>query len=100
MSSKCRIVMEDVVSDVPHVNTISALIADEKYILSVMTISNPVFAARLSFQWLADHQNISCDDYADWLADNDPDDPQVQLNRYLETAGIACPNPECQEVFE
>lgn len=43
---------------------------------------------------------MSCEDYATWLRDNDPDDPDVQLEKYLRTAGMACPNPQCQAVFE
>ena len=43
---------------------------------------------------------MGCDEYAEWLVENDPNDPQVQLIKYLNTAGMICPNEKCHAVFE
>ena len=52
------------------------------------------------FQWHAEHTGMNCEDYAEWLAENDPDDPEVQLMKYLRTAGMQCPNPACNCIYE
>ncbi|CAF4044021.1 unnamed protein product [Rotaria sp. Silwood2] len=51
-------------------------------------------------KWCPDHASLSCDQYAEWLIDNDPDDPNVQIFKYLSETGIACPNPACQLIFD
>ncbi|CAF0811038.1 unnamed protein product [Rotaria sp. Silwood1] len=51
-------------------------------------------------KWHPDHTSMSCDAYAEWLIDNDPDDPNVQILKYLSKTGIACPNPNCQSIYE
>jgi len=43
---------------------------------------------------------MDCNGYAEWLIENDPDDPHVQLMKYLSTTGIACPNKDCPMIFE
>jgi len=43
---------------------------------------------------------MNCDEYAEWLRENDPDDPEVQLLKYLNTAGMVCPREGCHAVFE
>ncbi|CAF1129583.1 unnamed protein product [Adineta ricciae] len=51
-------------------------------------------------KWLDGHTNRTCEQYTDWLKDNDPDDPEVQLMQYLNTAGMICPNEQCKAVYE
>jgi hypothetical protein len=51
-------------------------------------------------KWHNEHTNLTCEKYAEWLKDNDPDDPEVQLTKYLNTAGMVCPNERCQAIFE
>jgi hypothetical protein len=51
-------------------------------------------------KWHKDHDGKDCEQYADWLKDNDPDDPEVQLTKYLNTAGMMCPNEKCKGVYE
>jgi hypothetical protein len=43
---------------------------------------------------------MTCEEYAEWLKDNDPDDPEVQLIKYLNTTVIICPNERCQTIYE
>jgi len=56
--------------------------------------------SQCSRKWFDQHNGIECNAYEDWLADNDPDDPDVQLSNYLRTAGMICPNDQCQQIFE
>ncbi|CAF4862260.1 unnamed protein product [Rotaria sp. Silwood2] len=51
-------------------------------------------------KWFNEHNGITCEAYAEWLTENDPDDPEVQLTKYLNTAGMICPNDKCQAIFE
>jgi hypothetical protein len=51
-------------------------------------------------KWHDEHKQLTCDQYADWLRDNDPDDADVQLLKYLNTAGMVCPNETCRAVYE
>jgi hypothetical protein len=51
-------------------------------------------------KWHNEHTDVSCELYADWLRDNDPDDPEVQLTKYLNTAGMVCPNQQCKAIYE
>jgi len=51
-------------------------------------------------KWHNEHTNMTCEEYAEWLNDNDPDDPEVQLRKYLNTAGMVCPNERCQAIYE
>ncbi|UJR09583.1 hypothetical protein I4U23_013818 [Adineta vaga] len=51
-------------------------------------------------KWLDNHQGISCEAYGEWLRENDPDDPEVQLMKYLDTAGMMCPNGQCKQIYE
>ncbi|CAF3298632.1 unnamed protein product [Rotaria socialis] len=53
-----------------------------------------------SRKWLADHNGKTCEQYVKWLLDNDPDDPEVQFLKYLNTAGMMCPNEQCKAVYE
>ncbi|CAF1348064.1 unnamed protein product [Rotaria magnacalcarata] len=53
-----------------------------------------------SRKWLEDHNGKTCEQYAKWLLDNDPDDPEVQFLKYLNTAGMMCPNEQCKAVYE
>ncbi|CAF3657312.1 unnamed protein product [Rotaria sordida] len=46
-------------------------------------------------KWFDEHNGMSCEQYAEWLTDNDPDDPEVQLTKYLNTAGMVCPRADC-----
>ncbi|CAF4929174.1 unnamed protein product [Rotaria sp. Silwood1] len=51
-------------------------------------------------KWFNEHNEQTCEQYADWLTDNDPDDPEVQLTKYLNTAGMVCPNDQCKAIYE
>ncbi|CAF1251018.1 unnamed protein product [Rotaria sordida] len=51
-------------------------------------------------KWFDEHNGMSCEQYAEWLIDNDPDDPEVQLTKYLNTAGMVCPNDRCKAIYE
>ena len=63
------------------------------------THSKELFS-NISLQWYPAHAERTCDQYAEWLYENDPNDPQVQLMNYLNTAGMVCPNEACGQVFE
>ena len=43
---------------------------------------------------------MDCNEYAEWLIDNDPDDEHTKFIKYLNASGIACPNKDCQMIFE
>ena len=43
---------------------------------------------------------MACEAYSEWLRENDPDDPEVQLMNYLRTAAMVCPNLDCLTIFE
>jgi hypothetical protein len=43
---------------------------------------------------------MTCEEYGEWLKDNDTDDPEVQLLKYLSTAGMVCPNEKCGVIYE
>ncbi|CAF4267887.1 unnamed protein product, partial [Adineta steineri] len=51
-------------------------------------------------KWFPEHTGLTCEQYADWLRENDPDDPEVQLTKYLNTAGMICPNEQCKAIYE
>jgi hypothetical protein len=43
---------------------------------------------------------MTCDEYMEWLIDNDPTNDEVQVLKFLRTDGIVCPNKDCQEVYQ
>jgi hypothetical protein len=43
---------------------------------------------------------MQCNEYKEWLIDNDPDDPDVQALNYLSANGIVCPNEKCKAIYE
>ena len=46
------------------------------------------------------HTDMDCKEYAQWLEENDPNDPEVQLVKYLNTVStIICPNQSCKAVY-
>jgi hypothetical protein len=43
---------------------------------------------------------MDCEEYSEWLENNDPDDPKTQLIRCLNTSCTMCPNKQCGAVYE
>ncbi|CAF0776980.1 unnamed protein product [Rotaria sordida] len=51
-------------------------------------------------KWCPEHAEMSCSEYEEWLADNDPEDPNVQTLKYLSRTAIVCPNSNCQCIYQ
>ncbi|CAF3343835.1 unnamed protein product [Rotaria socialis] len=51
-------------------------------------------------KWFPDHSQMQCDEYDEWLTDNDPDDPSVQALNLIRETGFQCPNSACQNIFD
>jgi hypothetical protein len=43
---------------------------------------------------------MNCNDYTDWLIDNDSDSEEVLALKLLSKTGIMCPNKTCQEIYD
>ena len=43
-------------------------------------------------QWESTHEGLSCEDFAAWKEDNDPDNQAKGVEKHLEEHGIQCPN--------
>ena len=43
---------------------------------------------------------MNCDQYAEWLVENDPDNPDVQAFEAVRGNMIVCPNRQCGEVYD
>lgn len=43
---------------------------------------------------------MNCDEYEEWLVDNDPDDPTVQVLQLIKDTGFACPNENCSAIYD
>ena len=48
-------------------------------------------------QWEKQHENISCDKFAEWKEKNDPELQAAGLAKHLAEHGITC--PKCQTKF-
>lgn len=46
------------------------------------------------FQWQEQHMDITCEKFAQWKKDNDPNTQLTGVMKYLENNGIQCPNCE------
>lgn len=43
---------------------------------------------------------MTCERYAEWLINEDPDNPEVQTMKMLRETGLSCPNPKCGQIFQ
>lgn len=44
-----------------------------------------------TIQWEAQHEGITCDQFAEWKEYNDPDKQMEGVNQHLQLHGISCP---------
>ena len=42
---------------------------------------------------------MTCDEFREWLAEEDPDNADAQVRRVFERDGGTCPYPGCGEAF-
>ena len=48
--------------------------------------------AKCLVPWEPQHEGITCQEFADWKRDNDPDTQEAGLEKHLAEHGISCPN--------
>lgn len=48
--------------------------------------------AKCLVPWEAQHEGISCQDFAKWKEENNPDNQAAGLEKHMAEHGISCPN--------
>jgi len=43
---------------------------------------------------------MECDEYEEWLVNNNPDDPEVQALKCISATAIVCPNEDCRAIYD
>lgn len=54
-------------------------------------LQRKIFITYYQFQWQKQHENTSCEQFAEWLKDNDPDAQAQGVQEHLAQNGIDCP---------
>ena len=54
--------------------------------------TQPPSPSLISPQWTGQHEGVTCEKFAMWQQQNDPDYQSAGLERHLAESGISCPN--------
>ncbi|CAF1364214.1 unnamed protein product [Adineta ricciae] len=49
-------------------------------------------------KWHAEHSTMNCDEYTEWLIENDPDDETVRALKIISDTAIVC--PKCEHIYQ
>ena len=57
-----------------------------------------VLETYFEIQWHAEHSTMNCDEYTEWLIENDPDDETVRALNFIRRTAIVC--PKCEHIYQ